>query len=252
MRYTGTMDSKYAHLLSIICHDYPCTKLYLKQTGGYSMTTVLAAVDYWTKQGFVQCSATPKASGGKPPSDIRPTDRAVYGAAPCPVGGYWVAGIPLNDLEHINVFRTNKLDGTQYGVLAGTDAKSPWQSLDNDSLVAWAAVQLYGAGSCVVCSHPLRAVLVHNGQCATYHLDDMLSSFVDPRTAGRLTVQQALDNQIAALDAWKELQSLLQRFLPIKTIVRAWQPLCALYAADPQDWARLAARAALGQLFYGQ
>lgn len=247
------MDSKYAHLLSIICRDYPCTKLYLKQTGGYSMTTVLAAVDYWTKLGFVQCCVTPKAGGGKPPCDIRPTDRAVYGAAPCPVGGYWIARLPLNDLPRVTVAHADAIDHTQYGVMADSrPVCPPWQSLDNDAIVAWATRYLYGTTACAVCAHPLHAVSVHDGQCTVYALDDLPSSYIDPRTARRLTMQQALDNPTAEADTWQELQSLLQRFLPVTTILRAWQPLCPLYAAQPQDWAGLAAYAALGRLFCGQ
>lgn len=74
------MDANTACVLRIILRHYPCTKLCVKQHSGLSMSTVLRAVDLLAKEGWITVDAHPVPSGGKPHAELKPSERAVYGA----------------------------------------------------------------------------------------------------------------------------------------------------------------------------
>ena len=76
---------KCAAILRQIVRTPGKTKLYLKQATGYSMETVLAAVDELAALGWVQVEEVPQPSG-KAHAKISPGDRPIYGLAPCDEG----------------------------------------------------------------------------------------------------------------------------------------------------------------------
>lgn len=63
------MDEKTGRILEIINNRRDSTKLDIKNISGYSMTTVLKAVDKLVKSGFITCDQR-KVKRGKPPSII--------------------------------------------------------------------------------------------------------------------------------------------------------------------------------------
>ncbi len=63
------MDEKIGKILEIITNRKDSTKLDIKKLSGYSMTTVLKAVDRLAEEGFITCDIR-KVKSGKPPSVI--------------------------------------------------------------------------------------------------------------------------------------------------------------------------------------
>lgn len=84
--YDGSMDEKRAKILEMIAKIGPCTKLAVKEACGYSMTTVLGAVQALAAEGWIVQEETPSAYGGRPHAALYPTDKL-------PVGSIWERGI---------------------------------------------------------------------------------------------------------------------------------------------------------------
>ena len=102
--YNGSMSqSKTGKLLSLILAHPDCTKLYLKQASGYSMTTTLKGVDFWQKRGWIEVDEVPQATG-RAHAKIRASTRPILGVAQTD-GGWEVCAVSLCALKRFKIER---------------------------------------------------------------------------------------------------------------------------------------------------
>ena len=213
-----------ATVLCCIAQRQPCTKLSVKTHSGYSMATVLAAVDELQREGWVLCEHIPATHGGKPHAALSLGARRVYGVCQTADGVQIASASPLGDCRIERVLPPDAV-----GVCVSTPQN------DLPCLTPAAALCCAAMLTCptAVIDHDWT---LHTAKDAPFALGDLPSPLVSDRrlsyaAAYRVATQAQQDKLLAELTLW------ITRLCRVQRVLFAWR--------EPPVDAMVAARAAL-------